>query len=153
MKKFGFVVGLALVSLLLQGCVTSQGSRVAERRFHESSSANAVLQYSSWDYIFLVKPAFAENGFLQQVGRDNLNQVLDRCGVQREMAVVVVGWTYDAEDLYDLVAEWRNVLGRCGFQRVVVLRSNGQKQLDGSLIIDDSELPIVSAQAQTFSRF
>jgi hypothetical protein len=153
MKKFGIAVGLGFVCLLLQGCVTSKESYRAERHFNEGKSVNAVLQFSSWDYMFLVKPAFEENGFLQQVRRDNLRQVLDRMDVQREMAVVVIGLTYEGEDLYDLVGEMRNVLGTCGFQRAVFLRANGQKNIDGSVIIDDSELPIISAQTQIVSRF
>ena len=153
MKRFAAVVGLGLICLLLQGCATSQGSSRANRRFNEGSSANAVLQFSTWDYIFLVKPAYQENGFLQQVNRDNLRQVLDRCEVQRNLAVVVIGWTYEGEDLYDLVGELRKVLGGCGFQRAVFVRANAQRKLDGSIVIDDSELPIISAQAQTISRF
>jgi hypothetical protein len=153
MKKFGILFGLALVSLLLQGCVTSHGSRIVERHFNESASANAVLQFSSWDYTFLVKPAYEENGFLQQVRRENIREVLDKFGVKRQMAVVVIGWTYDADELDDLASQWKTVLGGCGFQRVVLLRANGQKKLDGSLIIDDAELPIITARAETFSQF
>jgi hypothetical protein len=43
----------------------------------------------------------------------------------------------------------KNVLGSCGFQRVVFLRSNCRKNINGSQVIDDSRLPIIAAQART----
>ena len=149
---------LSMMCLGLAGCATAPQAANATApqidknspRFHDSSKVNAVLRFSSWDYTFLVKPFYSENGFLQQVGRGNLDQVFDRLNVHRGTAVVMVGWTYRAEPLNQLVAEWRTILGGCGFQRVVFLRADKVNELNGSIIIDDSTLAIRSAQAPTF---
>jgi hypothetical protein len=62
----------------------------------------------------------------------------------------MVGWTYRAEALDHLVAEWKTILGGCGFQRVVFLRADNERELNGSIIIDDSTLALRSAQAPAF---
>lgn len=113
-------------------------------RFHDDAQVNAVLQFSSWDWTFLLRPEYSENGFLQQVHRDSLNQVLDRLNVRRGTAAVVVGWTVNGDALDKLVADWKSVLGRCGFQRVVILRAQEGNRLNGSVIIDDSILHVSS---------
>jgi hypothetical protein len=68
---------------------------------------------------------------------------------KRELAVVVVGWNRGPEELKLLVADWKTILGACGFQRVVVVKSTGTKALNGSLIIDDSNLSGDYAQKVT----
>ncbi|HWD93152.1 MAG TPA: hypothetical protein VG938_12480 [Verrucomicrobiae bacterium] len=115
--------------------------------FVDDGSVNAVLQFSSWDYTFLVRPQYLEDGYLQQVRRENLNGIFDQLHVQRGMAVVVVGWTYNGEMLTQLVADWKKILGDCGFQRVVVLRAQLGKKLNGSVIVDDSILHVGSVES------
>jgi hypothetical protein len=132
---------LSILFLLAAGCTSAQKSKQASRRFRDASSANVVLQFSSWEYTFLLRPRYHDNGFLLQVPRENVAQVLDRINVRkRELAVVVVGWNNSPEQLSRLVADWKTILGGCGFQRVVVVKSTGTKELNGSLIIDDSTL-------------
>lgn len=152
MKTPRFLAGMVLpmMCLFLAGCATSRQVGRNSPRFHDGSKVNAVLRFSSWDYTFLVKPSYSEHGFLQQVGRENLDQVFDRLNVPRGTAVVMVGWTYQAEPLDRLVAEWKTILGSCGFQRVVFLRADNERELNGSIIIDDSTLAIRSAQAPAF---
>jgi hypothetical protein len=106
-----------------------------------------VLQFSSWDYTFMVQPRYDEDGFLRPVRRDTLAQVLDGFKAQRDLAVVVIGWSYSPEDLGNLVAQWKTILGGCGFRRVVFLRSNAYNKLNGSLIIDDSTTSVASAES------
>jgi hypothetical protein len=137
---------VAALCLFLAGCGTPGSSAGNTRRFHEGSRVDAVLQFSSWDYTFLVKPRYDENGFLRQVRRDNLSQVLERFNVSRGLAVVVIGWSYGPKELDELVAAWKNIMGGCGFRRVVFLRSNAHNELNGSLVIDDSTLSLASAQ-------
>jgi hypothetical protein len=139
---------LPVLCLALAGCSTPSSPHAGARaaRFHEASRADAVLQFSSWDYTFLVQPRYDENGFLQQVPRDGMNRVFEQMNVRREMAVVVVGWGYNHQELSRLVADWKSILGGCGFRRVVFLRSNASNKLNGSLIIDDSNLSFASAE-------
>ena len=116
-------------------------------RFHDDGAVNAVLQFSSWEYTFLVRPQYADHGFLEQVRPDNIGQVFDQLNVPRGTAAVVVGWTYNGQVLDKLVADWKAILGRCGFQRVVVLRAQEGNRLNGSVVIDDSILHVSSVQS------
>ena len=128
-----------LVGALLSGCASTPSAGHAARHFHEAKTANAVLQFSSWDYTFLTQPRYDDNGFLLPVARGKVGEVLNQMNVQkRDLAVVVLGWNYNPEQLAKLVADWKTILGGCGFQRVVVLKSSGSKQINGSLVIDDS---------------
>lgn len=154
--------GRAVFSLLLVlsifGCSTSYTNSSAFKkiypaagddsaRFADEDSVNAVLQFSSWDYTFLVRPQYAEDGYLQQVNGKNLEGVLDRLNVRRGTAAVVVGWTYNGAALAGVVADWKKILGDCGFQRVVILRAQLGNKLNGSVVVDDSILHIGSVQS------
>ena len=145
MKELQVSMGVlvyALAVVCIAGCAASGRKPV---RFHEGSRANVVLQFSSWDYTFMVQPRYDEDGFLRPVRRDSLNQVCDDFKVPRDMAVVVIGWSYSPEDLGHLVAQWKTILGGCGFRRVVFLHSNAYNRLNGSLVIDDSNSSLAAA--------
>ncbi|MFO1477072.1 MAG: hypothetical protein U1F98_10525 [Verrucomicrobiota bacterium] len=149
MKAFAAVIVLSGFLLTFTGCSTSGNS--AGRRFHDASSVNVVLQFSSWDYTFMVQPRYEDNGFLQPVRRDNLQDALGHFQVPHDTAVVVIGWNYDSNQLSGVVAEWKLLLGSCGFRRVVFLRSNAYNKLNGSRIIEDDLL--FSENAQTARHF
>ena len=141
MKTIKALALLSLVVVVLSGCASTQSSAPVVRHFHEAKAANVVLQFSSWEYTFLLRPRYDDNGFLLQVPREKIGQVFRQMDIQkRDLAVVVVGWSYAPDQLHKLVTDWKMILGGCGFQRVVVLKSSGSKQLDGSLVIDDSNL-------------
>lgn len=144
------VLALAVV-LSATGCVSYSPQYLdysgSGGRFHDESQVNAVLQFSSWDWTFLVRPEYSKDGFLERVRPDSIGQVFDRLNVQRGTAVVVVGWTYNGDVLGKVVTDWKSILGRCGFQRVVVLRAQDGNGLNGSVIIDDSILHVSSVQS------
>ena len=149
MKIVKIAAALFFIGALLSSCASheisshsaNQATTDVVRHFHEAKAANVVLQFSSWEYTFLLRPRYDDNGFLLQVPRDKVKEVLRQVGVpKRELAVVVVGWSYSPEQLRQLVADWKIILGGCGFQRVVVIKSRGSKELDGALVIDDSIL-------------
>lgn len=144
MKIWKMAAILAVLALFSSGCATTHQSA---RRFHGASHVNAVLQFSSWDYTFLTRPRYDDHGFLLPVKQDNIEQVMNQLHVKRNTAVVVIGWTYEAEKLRHLVAQWKTILGNCGFRRAVFLRANIYNRLNGSLIIDDSTLYRNVAQA------
>ena len=160
MKKL-YAVGKAVLVLAFvlsfAGCATQKmelttygnGGDNSGPQFTEEGSVNAVLQFSSWDYTFLTRPQYAESGYLQQVHRETLNDVLNRYNVRRGMAVVVVGWTYNGDDLKKLVKDWNGILDGCGFQRVVVLRAQLGNKLNGSVIVDDSILHVGSVESSS----
>ena len=156
MKKL-FVVGKAVLLLsfvvFVSSCSTvktSYGIYPSDpygSRFQDEASVNAVLQFSSWDYTFLVRPQYLEGRYLQQVRRENIGKVFDQLHVQRGTAAVVVGWTYNGEVLNDVVSQWKTILNRCGFRRVVILRAQMGDSLNGSLIIDDTSTHLGSIQS------
>jgi type IV pilus biogenesis protein CpaD/CtpE len=147
MKKLLSVAVLLLITILFSGCATTQKSADNSPRFREGRHANVILRFSSWDYTFMTKPFYAEGGYMQQVKRETLGQVLNQYEVERGMAVVVVGWQYNADTLDQLVSDWKSILGGCGFQRVVILRASRNSQLNGSVIIEDASLPQTVASA------
>ena len=118
----------------------------ATPHFHDNSSVNAVLQFSSWDYTFLTRPRYADGGYLKLVNRGNVVQVLDEMKVQRGTAVVTVGWTYRGEVLDKVVSDWKTILGSCGFKRVVILRPQWGDEINGSIIIEDSNTHVGAVQ-------
>jgi hypothetical protein len=145
------VLTLAFV-LTMVSCSTTGGqvtlrSDDAVPHFTDESSVNAVLQFSSWDYTFLIRPQYSEHGFLQQVRRENIGTVFDQLNVRRGTAVVIVGWTYNGEVLTQVVSNWKTILGGCGFQRVVILRAQLGNKLNGSVIVDDSTLHVGSIES------
>ncbi len=141
MKTFKNLGLFAVVGVLLCGCAATPPAGRVSRHFHESKTANVVLQFSSWEYTFLLRPRYEDNGFLLQVPQEKVGQIMNQLGVvKRDLAVVVLGWNHTPEQLEKLVAGWKTILGGCGFQRVVMLKSSGGKQLDGSLVLDDSTL-------------
>jgi hypothetical protein len=143
-----WILALALI-LSTASCTTAYYETYDHSgpRFHDDSEVNAVLQFSSWDWTFLLRPRYSDNGFLKQVRPDNISQVLDQMNVRRGTAAVVVGWTYNGDALAKVVSDWKSILGRCGFQRVVVLRSQDRNGLNGSVVIDDSILHLGSVQS------
>jgi len=153
MKKLYFVGKAVLILsfvLSVSSCSTTSANLQSNDNaphFHDDASVNAVLQFSSWDYTFLVRPQYSNGGFLQQVRRENIASVFDRLNVRRGTAVVVVGWTYNGEALDHVVSDWKSILGGCGFQRVVVVRAQLGNKLDGSVIIDDSTLHVGSIES------
>lgn len=148
MKKL-FVVAESLFILVgclqLCGCATPQFQEA--RRFEDARYASVVLQFSSWDYIFVRRPAYQdEGGFLHAVKRDEIAGVVNGLSVPRELAVVTVGWQYDPATLRGLARDWESILGQCGFRRVVIVHPNFSGELDGTDIIDDK---IVNGATQT----
>lgn len=149
MKLLTSVLLSAFILLSATSCSTSRSGvsgSLAGSHFHDDAMVNAVLQFSSWDYTFLVRPRYEENGFLQQVRPDNIKQVFDGLNVRRGTAAVVIGWTCNGPVLDKAVADWKSILGQCGFQRVVFLRAQDGNRLNGSEVIDDSILQLSSAQ-------
>jgi hypothetical protein len=146
MKKSVSVLLLSVLSLFAVSCATTQTAQETPR-FHEGRHANVVLRFSSWDYTFMSKPFYAEDGFMQQVKRENLGQVLGRFQVGREMAVVVIGVQYNGAQLDEIVSGWKKCLGDCGFKRVVILRAGRTTELNGSIIVEDATLSAGSARA------
>ena len=153
MKKLYFGLRLTLLavfSLFIAGCATTQQSASNVRRFNEARSASVVLRFSSWDYTFLVQPFYCDNGgFLQQLKHDDIRPTVQRLNVSHDMAVVTVGWNYQDEVLDKVVSDWKSILDGCGFRRIVFLRATADQSLNGAVVIEDSQQQFASAAPRT----
>jgi hypothetical protein len=129
----------ALTAVVLTACAPQPRHADEHPRFHEAASANVVLQHYRWEHINITEPEFRENGYLVSVTGDTLGPAFERLRVRRDLAVVVLGWTYAQSDLDKLVSDWKRLLRGHGFKRVVCLRAGRDKSIDGLLIIDDTK--------------
>lgn len=126
---------------LLASCASTPfQSADAGARFHEAATANVVLRFYGWQYIAMVQPDYREDGFIRHMRREELGAAFERFGVQRDLAVVVWGWMYSQQQTDELVESWRTLLKSQGFKRVVCLRSDGSKRIDGLPIIHDTSV-------------
>lgn len=125
-------------ALMLVSC--AQTPRVAQTgpRFHEFTAADVVFRCYRWEHVNIAHPTYREDGFMIQVSANQLEPALERLRVGRNMAVVVLGWGYNQEDLDRLTTDWCAVLRGHGFKRIVCLRAGGQNQVDGLPIITDT---------------
>lgn len=149
MKKLQWpvqIVSVVLLGFLASGCSTVSNQANNSPRFQDAEQANVVLQFSTWESIFMTHPDTREQGFLPILKKSDISPVLDRLSVPRGTAVVVIGWTYDAEKLDHIVSDWKTLLSGCGFRRVVLVRANAARKLNGSLIIDDSNRSIAMSR-------
>jgi hypothetical protein len=132
------VSALTLLCLLLAGCEAPGPNKPS--RFRGSARASVVLQYNSWDYIFMIRPALREGAYLRQIRGAELAGVLDQAKVPRETAVISFGWDYDPKQLRELLADWKRLLKACGFRRVVFVRGTSGASVENAVIIEETEL-------------
>jgi hypothetical protein len=119
-------------------------------RFHDSSSANVILRYYTAERVYLIKPEYREDGYLIDLTPTTLAPAFDRLQVQRNLAVVVLGWSYTDAQLESMAADWKIVLQNLGFKRVVSVRATGRKNdAEEALIISDTRLPEAMAEQAT----
>lgn len=141
---------LAVFSLFLAGCATTQQNAFNVHRFNEARSTSVVLRFSSWNYTFMVQPFYSDNsGFLRQLKRDDIRPAVQRLNVPREMAIVTVGWNYQDEVLDKIVSDWKSILGGCGFQRIVFLRATADHSLNGAVVIEDTQQQFATVAARS----
>ena len=131
---------LVLIGAMVASCQSTPTHRNAAK-FHEAKAANVVLRFSTWDCIFVAHPELRQDGFLRILRRADVSEVLRSLPMGRDLAVVIVPASYRDESLASVVAEWKALLSETGFQRVVLVRSGIEQQIQGLEIIDDSAQP------------
>jgi hypothetical protein len=135
-------------ALMLVSCAQTPHVTQTGPRFREFTAADVVFRCYRWEHVNITHPAYREDGFMIQVPANQLEPALERLRVGRNMAVVVLGWGYNQEDLDRLITDWSAVLRGHGFKRIVCLRAGEQNRVDGLLIIKDIR-PTDEAQKQT----
>jgi hypothetical protein len=150
MKKILRVTALAALICWSVSCASTGDNSAADThpRFHEAAAASVIIQFNTWETIYLIRPSYRDNGFIHMFKREELGGTLTRLGVRRDMAVVILGWDYDSIQLGQMIDEWKALLSTLGFQRVVCIHASEDDEIDGSIVLDDSQLP---ATPQTMS--
>lgn len=131
-------LGLLLLLMLGPGCATTESGHKSVARFHEAASANLILRFSRWDTIHVLRPESREGGFLPILTRDDLEARLNSEQLQRELAVVILGFLFSDAQEMSLAKEWAGLLQRHGFRRVVVVRTGVGKDVNGLPVVYDS---------------
>lgn len=129
---------LLLAGLFLVSCASHGRMAGSHRVFREADSASVVLHYSGWERIHITRPDYRQDGFLVQLSPNDIGAALDRLGVEREMAVVVLDWDHRQQNLNQIVSDWKTILRNHGFQRVVCLEVGRTRQIQGLQVIDDT---------------
>ena len=137
-KQLAIMVGLML---LASGCYTSKQSVDSSRRFREDAFANVVVKFYKWDNLYITRPDYRQSGFLRPLGRGDLDKAFDSLKVRRDLAVVLMGWNYDAIQTARNVEDWKAILSAQGFRRIVCLRDEEKDKLNGLPVIDDWTRP------------
>ena len=126
---------LALLAVFLGGCASNQSARL--KRFNESAAVNVELRFFRWDSIYMTRPDTRENGFLPLMNATQVATEIRKRNLKRNLAVVVVGYSYDEPQTAAIAEQWQKYLAAQNFKRVVVLRAGGGNSIDGLPIIRD----------------
>lgn len=134
-----YFVGAVCATLILTGCETTPQSKADNRpRFYETAQADVILKFSRWDTIHLLRPDSREEGYLPILTRADVERELKTRHLNRELAVVVLGFLFSPVLEAQVADEWQALLSAQGFKRVVLLRTGASRTTDGLLIIHDS---------------
>ncbi len=129
---------LVLAGVVLSSCTSQRPISDARPRFHEAETADAVVHYTGWEQIRMLRPEYRQDGFLVYLSPPELGVAFDRLGVKRNLAVVVLNRGRGQDDLNQVVADWRTILRSHGFKRIVCLEAGRTRKVDGLLILDDT---------------
>ncbi len=88
----------------------------------------------------MLRPDSREGGFLPILNREDIERELKNQAVNRDLAVVVMGFLFSPDLEMRYVGEWDAFLSSQGFKRVVVLRTGASRDIDGLLVIHDSAI-------------
>jgi hypothetical protein len=141
MKKLVYLRWMLLASVagLLTSCSSLDPEATSTRgRFRDGAAANLVVRYYSWDSIHIMRPDTRENGFLPSLNREGVVRQLARPDLERDLAVVVMGFMFSKAQETALFHDWESLLGEHGFRRVVLVRAGSKNEIDGLPILYDS---------------
>jgi hypothetical protein len=127
---------LGLIVFLVTSCATSG--------FRQSAAVNLELRFYAWDSVCITKPDTRENGFMPLLNATEIPQQIERLNPARDLAVVVVGYSYDDQQVREIGAQWYHRLTTSGFQRVVILRGSDALPTAGLPIVFDSAITLVN---------
>jgi hypothetical protein len=139
LNRFAFLI-LPATALLLTSCAGPGPVADARPRFREAAAANVVLNYAGGGRINVTQPECRENGFMIDFSQNTVGPALDRLNTGRDLAVVVLRWSHEREDINQLLVDWKDLLRSHGYKRIVCLEAGPLKQVQGLVILDDTAL-------------
>jgi hypothetical protein len=124
---------MVLGTLLLTSCATQHQIASSEPKFFESTHADIIVRYYSDNISRIMKPLQMEGPFLTSFDK---GAVLDLAKQQagRDLAVVVL-LQFNASDR--VKQSWLTPLAGMGYKRVVFLRAENGRKLDGLSILEN----------------
>ena len=125
-------VALLGAAVFLTSCATNSSRQAA--------AADVELRFSGWDSVCIAKPDSRENGFATMYNASEVPERLARLNAGRTLAAVVVGLTYDENQVRDIGADWFSRLAPLGYQRVIVFRGSDQWPIAKLPIVYDSAI-------------
>lgn len=128
---------LAAICLCVSGCYSPPHAKDTYPRFKDAKSVNVAIRFYQWNSLCIIQPEYRDDGFLRFVKPDGLAIAFDNLHVQRDTAVVLMGWNYDPRDIAKFFEEWKTILAGHGFRRVVCLRDNDSTKFNGLPILHD----------------
>jgi hypothetical protein len=121
------VLGLAL----LTSCSTQRSAAKAEPRFYDCKHADIIVRYYTDSLSRIVQPVQMEGPFLTDFDKDGVLQFAKQQN-SRDLAVVVLLKFNCAEPVRQ---SWLSRLTNLGYKRVVFLRAENGRKLDGLCIL------------------
>ena len=131
-------LSLSLVALLTCSC--SSSNQAPARHFHEAAVANVIISFPGWDSISITRPQMAQNGFMNFYDRSDIGPVLRQIPAERELAVIVCGFAYSAEQESEQQKVWSSLLADAGFRRAVFVRADSPEHINGAVIVRELQL-------------
>ena len=131
MKQFLSFLGLGLI--FLTSCSTQGPLAKAEPKFHGTMDADIVIRYYTDDVNRVLKPLQMEGPFLTTFGKE---AVLDLAKQQtgRDLAVVIL-LQFNCSDR--VKQDWLSPLTQMGYKRVVFLRAENGRKVEGLPILEN----------------
>jgi len=139
---FQLLLVASLAALLTCSC-TSTDPRTGQpitQHFHETSQANLIVNFPGWDSISITRPQMAEGGFMNFYDRAQIGPVLRKVPAERDLAVVVCGFSYTAEQENQQQQIWSSLLSEAGFKRVVFVRAASPNDINGAEVVRELQL-------------
>jgi hypothetical protein len=125
------VSALLLTTLMVTSCATTS---------FKQAEVDLELHFYRWDSVCIAKPETRDNGFSILFAADEVSQQLNRMNIGRKLAAIVVGISYDEQQVRDIGRQWHERLAQQGFQRVVVLRGSDRWPIAKLPIVYDSAI-------------
>jgi len=138
-------------AMLITSCATHTDSMTVGRKFNEENIASLIIRYSSDKTIYLLKPDTHDGLFYRILDRQQLCDAASNTQLDRDLAVVVIGYSRDPIIERQIRQGWIGTLANLNYRRVVFLRANDSDPVNTLRVVDDCsvvQLDVPAGQVQ-----